>query len=137
MIVVDASVAVKWFLEEPGSEAAGQLLEGKEGLTAPQLIRLEVAGAFTRRARAGQLESSDAQRLWTRWFDEVARGVLSLVDDAVLLPAAVAHALALRHPLQDCLYLALAEELGAPLVTSDRRLAERAPEHFRVRLLGA
>lgn len=136
MIVVDASVAVKWFLEEPASDEAGQLLEGKEGLTAPQLIRLEVAGAFTRRARAGQLESTDAQQLCTRWFDEVARGVVSLVDDAVLLPAAVAQALAIQHPLPDCLYLVLAEELGASLVTSDRRLAERAPERLGVRLLG-
>lgn len=119
-----------------GSEDTGQLLEGKQGLTAPHLIRLEVAGALTRRTRIGQLEAADARRLCTRWFDELARGVLALVDDAVLLPAAVAHALALRHPLQDCLYLALAEELGASLITSDRRLAERAPESFRVRLLG-
>jgi predicted nucleic acid-binding protein len=38
MIVVDVSVAVKWFIPEPGEEAAAKLLDGKEGLIAPAVI---------------------------------------------------------------------------------------------------
>jgi predicted nucleic acid-binding protein len=38
MIVVDASVAAKWFLPETGSEEATQLLSGANKLIAPDLI---------------------------------------------------------------------------------------------------
>jgi predicted nucleic acid-binding protein len=46
MIVVDASVAVKWFIPEAGEEAAAKLLGGKKRLIAPALIRLEVTGTL-------------------------------------------------------------------------------------------
>jgi predicted nucleic acid-binding protein len=45
LIVVDASVAAKWFLPEADSEAAGRLLTGRRKLLAPDLIRIEVAAA--------------------------------------------------------------------------------------------
>ena len=38
-VVVDASVAVKWLLEEPGSKAAAALLRGRRKLIAPDLLR--------------------------------------------------------------------------------------------------
>ena len=46
MIVIDANVAAKWLLPEPGSEAAVALQEGPQQLFAPDLIRLEVAAAI-------------------------------------------------------------------------------------------
>jgi predicted nucleic acid-binding protein len=49
MIVIDASVAVKPYLEEPGADAATELLVGTERLLAPELIQTEVAGALCRR----------------------------------------------------------------------------------------
>jgi predicted nucleic acid-binding protein len=48
MIVVDASVAAKWFLPEKGSSAALALQEGPSQLAAPDLIRMEVAAAITK-----------------------------------------------------------------------------------------
>jgi predicted nucleic acid-binding protein len=42
----------------------------------------------------------------------------------------------LSHPLQDCLYLALAERLGAPLVTADKKFVAKArASHTLVRVL--
>jgi predicted nucleic acid-binding protein len=51
---------------------------------------------------------------------------------------AAALALDLGHPLKDCVYLAMAMELGCDLVTCDARFAEKACEAWAgVRLLGA
>ncbi len=41
----------------------------------------------------------------------------------------------LRHPVYDCVYLALAERLQCRLVTADRKLQLKAAERFNVDLL--
>ncbi|MBV9552234.1 MAG: type II toxin-antitoxin system VapC family toxin [Alphaproteobacteria bacterium] len=53
MIVVDASVALKWVLDEPGSEAAGELRS--ETIIAPDFWIIEAANALWRSAKVGQL----------------------------------------------------------------------------------
>jgi len=50
-IVVDASIALKWVLEEPGSDAAEELLE--KDLAAPSLWLLDAANALWRRTVRG------------------------------------------------------------------------------------
>ena len=40
-VIVDASVAAKWFFPEEGSKAAIRLLDGKHNLLAPDLLRSE------------------------------------------------------------------------------------------------
>ena len=52
MIVVDASVATKWFLPEPDSEDALGVLTSGLKLVGPTLAKYEVAAAFYRRAIA-------------------------------------------------------------------------------------
>ena len=126
MIVVDASVAAKWFLPEADSEAAGRLLTGRRKLLAPDLIRVEVAAAITRRARLGELTEGQARTLVAAWTRAVARGVVTPVAAPGDFDGAVELALQLRHPLQDCFYLALARRLAVPLVTADRTFAKRA-----------
>ncbi|MFL6463304.1 MAG: type II toxin-antitoxin system VapC family toxin [Bryobacteraceae bacterium] len=67
MTVVDASVAVKWFFPEEGTEAAQKLLSNSNELTAPALIRIEVTAALTRKVRLGEIlpeEAEAACRLW-------------------------------------------------------------------------
>ncbi len=48
--VVDASVVVKWFVAEAGSQRALQLLSESNRLIAPDLVIVEVATALSRRA---------------------------------------------------------------------------------------
>jgi predicted nucleic acid-binding protein len=43
-----------------------------------------------------------------------------------LIERAIAMAVALQHPIYDCLYLACAERAGAQLATADRRLVAAA-----------
>ena len=71
------------------------------------------------------------------WLRAIADGVITLVPDEADLPRAVKLALALKHPLRDCLYLALAERLGAALTTADEKFAAKTrPACDSVRLLG-
>jgi predicted nucleic acid-binding protein len=129
MIVVDASVAAKWLLPEAGSSAAIGLQGGPDLLVAPDLIRLEVASAITRRVRAekekDRLPPDEAVARCTKWFRLLDIAILSLVPEQDILAEAVALSARIKHPLQDCLYLAVAVRFNAPLLTADDKLFKR------------
>lgn len=120
-VVVDASVALRWYVDAPGSAAAAELLEAGEPLIAPELVVAEVANAAWRLARAGEISEPHGRR--------TAAAVPSAFDALVGAPRLVARAFdlarALDHPVYDCLYLALAEIESSKLVTADRRLIGR------------
>lgn len=123
--VVDASVALKWVLDEPGSDAAAALLDGRR-LYAPQLLMIEVANALWVATRRGSISVNDAEDAlalvtampFRAWLREV-----NLVGDALKL------ARLLDHPVYDCCYLALAMAAGVPVVTADRRFVAAAARH--------
>jgi predicted nucleic acid-binding protein len=136
MIVLDANVAVKTYLEEAGADAATELLAGPTKLLAPELIRLEVAGALCRRVRNGELNASEAETRCQHWLSELHKGLFTLTPDRDLLPEAIALSMKLKHPLPDCLYLAVAIRFHAPLITADRPFHERAhPLYKKISLL--
>ena len=60
MLVVDCSVAVKWFLEEPGDREALALLRTGERLIAPELIVAELVNVLWKRVTTGAIEHSQA-----------------------------------------------------------------------------
>jgi predicted nucleic acid-binding protein len=130
VIVVDASVVCKWFLPEAGTERALVLLDGPLELVAPAVIRLEVAGAITRRQRLGECDDAEARFLCDTWSERLGQGAVTLLPDDELLGRAVALAVELRHALADCLYLAAAELRGVPLVTADATFRKRAAAHY-------
>ncbi|MRX50757.1 PIN domain-containing protein [Paracoccus sp. S-4012] len=116
LIVIDASVAIKWLVDEDGSDAA-LALQGRD-LAAPALLRIEAANV---------LRTLVARRAATR--DE-ARDLFALLQDApvtivdhddALEGRALDLALDLGHPVYDCVYLALAERMDRCLVTADGR----------------
>ena len=130
MIVVDASVAVKWFLPESDSDQATALLASGRKLFAPELVRVEVASAITRRVRLGELAVPYALAACTAWRQALAAGVVTLTPDDDDLAHAIQLAVDLKHPLQDCLYLACARRLAIPLVTGDVRFREKAKARY-------
>jgi hypothetical protein len=79
MTVVDASVTAKWFLPELDSCEAERLLEGPETMIAPDLIRIEVAAAISRRFRLGDLDAAEAGELCEEWLKAIGEGVVSTV----------------------------------------------------------
>jgi predicted nucleic acid-binding protein len=132
--IVDASVAVKWVVDEEGSDAAAALADRE--LAAPEILLGECANALWSKSRLKEITPSEAsERL------EVLCGApVELVAVAMLVQDALQLALLLDHPVYDCLYLALAVQRGIPLITADRRCAKaanRVPEvGALVRLLG-
>ncbi len=126
MIVLDASVTVKWFASEPGSAEARSLVRSDEELVAPELTQVEVASALVNKAMRQQLNLEEAHDALTLWFEAINDGDIMLFPDADYLAAASELALQLAHPLPDCLYLALAERLGVALITADGAFVQRA-----------
>lgn len=138
MLVVDASVAVKWLVpEERRREAAGLLTEAGP-LLAPDLIITEVCAALSRKARLHQITAAEAKAALSVWMETLRRGVLTLSSSADLVVESFQLSLALDHALPDCYYLALARRVSGLLVTADARLAKKASgvDGIHVRLLG-
>ncbi|HME24064.1 MAG TPA: type II toxin-antitoxin system VapC family toxin [Acetobacteraceae bacterium] len=120
-LVVDASVACKWFIAESDSDAAEALLTGGQMLLAPDLIVPEVCNVAWLKLRRGEIVAEQAT--------EMVRGLPDLLDELVpslqLARRALEIVSSLAHPAYDCFYLALAEQRGTRVVTDDRRLLAR------------
>lgn len=114
--VVDASVVIKWVVDEPGSEAAIRLIDGPT-LSAPDLLMSECANILWKKVRRGELTRDEASLA----IDLLVRADIELVPTRALAAAAVRLSLDLDHPAYDCMYLALAVDRGDTFVTADRR----------------
>jgi predicted nucleic acid-binding protein len=120
-MIVDANLAVYWFVETPLTKSASALLE-RSDLVAPGVIEIEIVNALAKYVRAGLITAAQLRKAMV----EVGIAFSELVADRQLLNAATELALAHKHPVYDCLYLALALERREPLATADRRLAALA-----------
>lgn len=117
VLVLDASVGVKWFKDEEGSKQARVLIEqlgaGAIQLVVPAVFPFEVLDVARR-----LFGIRDAVRVW----DELsAAGLLVAGSDEALLAETLAVAGALGCTLYDAAAPALANRLGCPLVSADRR----------------
>lgn len=139
MIVVDASLAVKWFLPEPGSADAALVLEQYPGaIVGPDLLGIEVCATFVRGANMVKSNRADALNALGKFRTMIDDGIIGLRRTTIAQQdMAARQAIDLGHPLKDCIYLALAMELNCPLVTCDARFAAKAKGVWDgVRVLG-
>lgn len=127
-VVIDASAAVDLLRTTAVSFAIAARIEQAE-LHAPHSIDLEVASSFRRHTRAGAVSEQEAARA------VAAFRAMKIVrhPHTALLP----RIWQLRHNLTayDAAYVALAELLGAPLVTRDGRLARSAGHGAAIELI--
>ena len=113
--VVDASVAIKWFIPEIHSEAALQVRMSRDRLHAPAFMTLQLGNVIAKKIRRRELTREDGKTI----LKELRH--LPYQQHAVerLFPAAYELALDTRQSLYDCLYLALAEAIDGRMITAD------------------
>ena len=128
-LVVDASLATKWIVPEPDSEQAWRFAERYAGdLDAPDLLHVEVMGVLVRLANQRSIAPERAGLDLDRWTAGWNAGALRThrVTQAMAHGAARL-AIELGHPIKDCVYLALADQLGCPVATSGSATASVTP----------
>jgi predicted nucleic acid-binding protein len=128
MIVVDASVAVKWYFLEQNSDAAIALFKlHARRISIPDIFGVEVLSTLVREANSAKAKSAAIQQQIMRFQQLLETSALALVyTTPAQLKDATDIAIALGHPLKDCIYLNLARDLNCSLITCDARFAVRA-----------
>jgi predicted nucleic acid-binding protein len=134
-LVIDASIAVKWVVEEDGT-AEALILRRRAKLIAPELLPAECANILWKKVRRDEL-SGDEACLAARLLQAAD---IELLPMRSFLETATRTAIELDHPACDCLYLALAVERDCPFVTADERFLRKLHQghrrKFRNRVIG-
>lgn len=138
-LVVDASVAAKWFLpskNEPHADTAAGLLKryvnGDIRFIVPDLFWAELGNIFWKAVRQGRWQRSRAEEairlVQTRSFPSIP--AKALLQDAFQISTSF------DRSVYDCLYVALAIASKATLITADERLANALAAYLPVKWLG-
>ncbi len=123
MIVVDASALLEFLLQTPlGARVEARLFRDEDDLHVPHLADVEIAQGLRRLVRMGDVSADRAAEALADLAD------LDLHRHAHLDLLARAWKLRENVTAYDAMYVALAEALGATLVTCDTALG-KAPGH--------
>jgi predicted nucleic acid-binding protein len=119
LLVIDASVVVKWFVPEIYDAEAKRLLNPANQFVAPDLLFAEIANVMSMKVRRGDLPEEKAQRM----VSELHAIPVATVPCRQLANETCILAMATGRSAYDAMYLALAVILNTRLVTADQRLA--------------
>lgn len=116
MVVLDASAVIDFLVDRPAGEAMARILSSNE-LHAPYLLDVEVAHSLRHALLGGRMTPGRAAAA----IDDFRALPIERHPHELLLP----RVLELRNNVSayDAVYVALAELLGATLITRDLRLA--------------
>jgi predicted nucleic acid-binding protein len=117
IIVVDASVAVKWFIAEDDADEALLLLDRPFDLHAPDLLYLEFDNTLCKLIRRGLLSEEEGFDM----HDRISAFPIQPYSSQSLQEKAFDIAIGSKRSVYDCVYLALAELLEGRMVTADRK----------------
>lgn len=125
-VTVDASIVVKWYMSEDHSEEARLLLAHRIERHAPDFLLLEFANTVWKKARRGEIADPRT------YLDEIPElgNAIDLRADRELTERAAELAVAIDHPVYDCLYLACAEATGSRLITADRKFSDKVADRL-------
>jgi predicted nucleic acid-binding protein len=118
-LVVDASVAIKWFIPEKGSIEAIKLFTGRHRLFAPDIIRPEIGNILWKLHTRRLLTSDEAFQI----IGDFLSMPIEICSSDSLMTSAFEIAVATGRTVYDSLYLAAAVERNAFMMTADQRLA--------------
>ena len=137
LVVIDASVAIKWVVDEEGT-AEAFAVRREHTTIAPELLIPECANILWKKVVRGEFKPDEAQMAARL----LARADIELFGMRGFAEAATRLAISLKHPAYDCIYLALAIDRGCRFITADadfvRRVGESGTPEMRrsVGLLG-
>jgi len=120
-VVVDSSVAVKWFLAEPDHADAVALSKTAEQMYAPELLIAEATNVAWKEAIRKKITAEQAHAIAA----QIAQAPVRFISIADLHKRALEIAVEINHPVYDCLYLACAERFEAYLITADRKILNK------------
>lgn len=128
-VVVDASVVVKWFVEEEGSEEAlairRRYIEEEVKIVAPELIHFEILNALRYK---GLFTAPEIKRI-AESLDAYSFDLRSLRGEYAA--QAVEAALENDITVYDSSYVSLARREDAQFYTGDQKLVQRLGEPYR------
>jgi predicted nucleic acid-binding protein len=120
-VVLDVSVATKWYVRETDSETAQRLLDSGLQFAVPDIFFSEVANALLKHHANGDIGLGDV----LLGIEDLFAMEIEPVAAQLLMARAVEIAAPLKHAVYDCLYLALAERWDTTFVTADRKFHDR------------
>lgn len=130
-LVIDASIAIKWVIEEDGTPLALALRQ-KAKLIAPDLVVPECANILWKKVQRNELVKEEA--LFAARLLQSAE--VELLPMRSLFEAATRMSIEVDHPAYDCIYLALAIESSCQFVTADEQLLRKLQRGRQHTLVG-
>ena len=116
--VVDASVVIKWFIDEVHAEAARRLQAEHYDLLAPDLLWPESGNILWKKVRRGELTTAEARLIW----GGLERQPITIFPSSLVSEPALEVAFDTDRTVYDSYYLTLAMLVDCQLVTADQRL---------------
>jgi predicted nucleic acid-binding protein len=116
--VIDASVVIKWFVDEIHAEAAQRLQEDQYELFAPDLLWPECGNILWKKVRRGELTLDEARLIG----GGLEQQPISTFPSRLIIEPALEVAFDASRTVYDSCYLALAMLMGCQLVTADQKL---------------
>jgi len=138
MIYCDTAYLLKYYLDEPGSDAVRQLIDQQIGVSSLALARLELQAAFHRKLREGLIDAKTHKALVGQLADDHRDGLWTwLTADDDLLDQAARHFAALPANVflraSDALHLTCAREHGFREIYSNDKHLLAATKYFRIK----
>jgi predicted nucleic acid-binding protein len=118
--VVDASVAIKWYVPEIYEKEADLLLHGGDRLHVPELILPESANIIWKKVLRGEVTQTEGQLI----IAALLKKEWTIHSHQKTLVAAYLGAQDTRQTVYDFTYMALAVSLGCEFVTADKKFYE-------------
>ena len=122
ILVIDANVGLKWFIQESRSPAARKILEKGASLIAPDIFIPEICNVVWKKVKNREITVEQGEAI----VANVPMVLDHLVPSSEVAKRAFDLAVQLNHPVYACLYLALAERESITLITDDAKLVTTA-----------
>lgn len=115
--VIDASVAIKWYVPEIHGDKADLLKRAGHVFHAPDLMVAEFGSAIWKYSQAKKMGETEGERA----IQDFATAPIEFHPHSGLIETAYAGALRTGQTVYDWLYLALAMQIGEQMITADHK----------------